>query len=640
MSQLTDELNLDAWSTPAASPVSNSILPPTTAKIRPEHNIHPLFFEIRASLSVNCSKNRHPDSNETDYILPGRARNLSKETMKPPSVQLSDFMVKNSVSLEYHAPQDILPFQLLITEFMPDPLPAVGLPASEFIELFNATDHPLDLTDLKLQFESNAYTMDTTGLWIDPGDYLILCEKMASNQFSAFGRVHGLTRWPALRNTGGSLSLVYHDKVIHDLNYGEHWYRSTQKKNGGWSLEMISTLNVCDGALNWKASEAKEGGSPGRPNAVADNAYTINWSMDSLVVLDDYTIRCQLNKRIVPVEADSLQILPETGSLVVKTEPVTGSVEIKSSSPFKSGIVYQLTMKAKNCAGEWATHPLLAQFVKNEIIQYQDLIINEILFNPRAGGYDYVEVFNPSEKAISPEGWIWSNEYNGQKRKINANGWILPGQYLVFTSDPVYIWTDYVKVNRKWVIQQILPALPDESGQLTLYSPDGMIIDSMNYRENDHSPALTSREGVALERIGPYRPGIRARWHSASGLEGYGTPTRVNSSIHAESDAEYFKLKQKIFTPNDDGNEDYMALNYALPSRDYLSRIYIYNDRGKLIKRLVDHLILGFQGRIEWDGKDENNQRCQSGIYIIEIEALALNGRSIKSRLATILALQ
>lgn len=545
---------------------------------------------------------------------------------------------KNSICFEYAGFQDILPFQLMITEIMADPEPATGLPGYEYIEVFNATPNTLYLDDLKLQFESSSYSIDTALIVLNPGEYLILCEKKAINDFSPFGKVHGLSRWPSIRNTHGTLSLIVKGTSIHSVTYDDNWYQNSQKKNGGWSLEMINTANVCDGALNWKASTAAAGGSPGRPNSISDKTFILDWAVDSSFVQDDYTISFKINKLIEAPVVDSFNILPRLGIHSVN-EKKRGALEVKLVTPVQRGLVYQLNFKLKNCIGIWSM-PLSISFIKKEQLESADLIINEILFNPTLGGFDYVEVFNRSDKVVSPKGWSLVNENNGQRRTVTSDRWILPGTYIVFTPEPAAVLSLYNKVRPEWLIQQNLPGLPDESGQLTLYSSIGTIIDSISYHDHHHSLFLSSTEGVALERIPPSVSGQPVRWQSASGLEGYGTPTRVNSTNIPKNQTEYFILKQKVFSPDADGYEDYLQISYSLPPRDYLSRIYVYNDQGRLVKKLVDNVVLNHQGIIEWNGADEQNQLCPKGIYIFNIQALTLEGKSINSRLTTVLALR
>jgi len=41
--------------------------------------------------------------------------------------------------------QSISAYSIVITEFLPDPSPALGLPASEYVEIYNASQLPVSL---------------------------------------------------------------------------------------------------------------------------------------------------------------------------------------------------------------------------------------------------------------------------------------------------------------------------------------------------------------------------------------------------------------------------------------------------------------------------------------------------------------
>ena len=189
-----------------------------------------------------------------------------------------------------------------------------------------------------------------------------------------------------------------------------------------------------------------------------------------------------------------------------------------------------------------------------------------------------------------------------------------------------------------FLIRQDLPALADGAGQLNIYSPDGLLVDSVYYEESFHHPFLNSNQGVSLERINPEAAPDRSNWQSASGLEGYGTPTRPNSASASSSDGEPFNLKYTVFSPDGDGYRDLLEIEYRLPRNGYLGKVYIYDDKGGLIKKLVNNLTFSLQGRIEWDGRDEAGLNCPTGIYILMAEALDLQGNPLRKKIAAVLS--
>lgn len=48
--------------------------------------------------------------------------------------------------------------------------------------------------------------------------------------------------------------------------------------------------------------------------------------------------------------------------------------------------------------------------------------------------------------------------------------------------------------------------------------------------------------------------------------------------------------------------------------------LQIFNDKGRLVNRLIRNKSLSKQGKIIWDGRTEQGQLAPSGIYLYHIE--------------------
>lgn len=535
------------------------------------------------------------------------------------------------------SPENILPFELLISEIMADPLPSVGLPPFEYIEILNASTRTINLSGLTLDFESRFCRIDRDDLLLEPGQYFIFCEQEAYPALSHFGPTLGLSGWPGIRNSHGSLSLFHQNRLIHRISYADAWYGDSRKKNGGWSLEMINASNWCDLKNNWTASTDRAGGSPGRQNAVEDKHFKVDPALDSVVVSGDRQILVHVNKQIQEPSATDLVFSPAMDVATIIAGADLQSFGILLKTPLITGRLYRFSISLRDCAGRYAGMHT-SHFAKAETIKRNDLIINEILFNPEGPGSDFVELYNRSGKVLFLKGWTLENRMNRQKRAIVLNSYLLPGGYLVFSPDPMDVSFRFKKVQMDFLIPQDLPALADGAGQLILYSPDGLQVDSVYYEEKFHHPFLNSTQGVSLERVDPEAAPIPSNWQSASGLEGYGTPTRPNSASASSSDGELFHLKYTVFSPDGDGYRDLLEIEYRLPRNGYLGKVYIYDDDGVLVKKLVNNLSFSRQGRIEWDGRDEAGLNCPTGIYILVAEALDSQGNQVRKKIAAVLS--
>ena len=184
---------------------------------------------------------------------------------------MKSYMIKALVLL-WASPvfsQPLQRFEVVITEIMADPLPVVGLPAAEFIELRNNSRRPLRLDGCRI---SDGVTTGIIGAGVElpPDSLLILCPKSHALTFANLGRTAALNTFPSIDNDGDEIVLRSPEGVlIHAIRFNAADYRNPLKQAGGWSLEMIDPGFPCHGSDNWTASQDLQGGTPGRINCVA-----------------------------------------------------------------------------------------------------------------------------------------------------------------------------------------------------------------------------------------------------------------------------------------------------------------------------------------------------------------------------------
>ena len=64
-------------------------------------------------------------------------------------------------------------------------------------------------------------------------------------------------------------------------------------------------------------------------------------------------------------------------------------------------VLYTLTILGlKDCAGNTIETNSTIKFGLPQQVEIGDLIINEVLFNPRTNGFDFVEIYNKSEYSL------------------------------------------------------------------------------------------------------------------------------------------------------------------------------------------------------------------------------------------------
>jgi hypothetical protein len=184
-----------------------------------------------------------------------------------------------------------------------------------------------------------------------------------------------------------------------------------------------------------------------------------------------------------------------------------------------------------------------------------------------------------------------------------------------------------------------MPAFNDDEGRVVLLSAK-VRIDEFTYNAEMHSALIKNQEGVSLERSSFTRSANYSNnFRSAAASSGYATPGYKNSQSAQEvSSPEEVFVSRKTFSPDNDGFEDILELNYKFKDAGRVANIHIYNDRGILIKKLCKNLSLAGTGSLYWDGLNEANTSSPPGIYLLYIETFDLQGNVQKYKRSFVLA--
>jgi hypothetical protein len=241
---------------------------------------------------------------------------------------------------------------------------------------------------------------------------LILCGTGNVAAFSAYGRTIGVASFPSLDNDGDILTLRSpQGRVIHTVAYAIDWYRNEAKKEGGWSLEMIDTKNPCGGNENWKASVNNTGGTPGKTNSVVGtNTDATPPRLQQVFTTDSVTVVLVFNEPLDSAAAANTGAysLPSFAIVSAVTfAPQFQAVQLKLSTPLQASTVYIITVNGvTDCKGNTIGAYNKANVGLPQAPLAQDVVINEILFNPKSPGNDYVEFYNRSKKVIDAS-WLY-----------------------------------------------------------------------------------------------------------------------------------------------------------------------------------------------------------------------------------------
>ncbi len=543
-------------------------------------------------------------------------------------------------------------YDVIIDEIMVDPSPQIGLPNNEWIELKNISAAPINLQGWRIG-DSGGQSGPMPNFILAPNSFVIICTGSAVAALSAFGNTISVTSFPSLDNDGESLLLkTPADQIIHAVNYSSAWYQNELKKEGGWTLEMIDTQNPCTGISNWKASNNAAGGTPGTINSVNGlNNDQASPRLKSAYSTDNTTIVLVFDEPVDSLSAASVSNYTVDGGIsFISAEPLSplfNQVQLKTNNPLTPNTVYNITVNnITDCKGNIIGTANKAKIGLAVDATSGDIIINEILFNPRSNAYDYVEFYNKGNKILDASKLhIANRNSSGVISSITSLSttpfYIFPSDYIVVTEDADNLSLNYLVEKAESVLTPAtLPSFPDDEGFVLLLNQQGAVVDEVNYSDDWHFKLIDNPEGVSLERVDA--DGLSqeaANWHSAASTAGYGTPGYKNSQFkNLQSIAATIEVIPKVFSPDNDGFNDIATIQYKIDQPGYVANVTIFDAAGRPIRNLVRNGTLSTTGYWNWDGLDDKGLKLPVGTYIIFTEIFNLQGKKDKFKNAIVLA--
>lgn len=581
----------------------------------------------------------HFTSGTTYRLLVSGIKDLSGNKMKP-----------DSIPFVFYRPK---PHDVVVNEIMADPTPSVGLPEYEYLELYNRTDFDINMSGWQIQTGIHEKTIDT--LLLKAKSFLIVSGTKGASTFEPYGKVFAFSSF-SLKNQGETVLLRdVSGQLISRITYSDDWYRDKEKSKGGWSLEQINPDNCCSGAENWKVSENPKGGTPGALNSVYEDKIfhpkpirLIVPGQDSLEV---YFSQAMDSNSIY--NRDFWQVKPEIGNpdTVLFYDSIPERALLHFSIPFSGGKKYALRLSKdlENC-GEYAMEKdTTLDFGLPQSAYKKDIVINEVLLNPFAGGVDYLELYNRSDKVVDLSkinlGYIRESSSGISDTLIYMVSpdqlLMFPLTYLVLTSDPEIVKQQYFTFYPdNFLKMERFPNFNSTHGGTLIEDQTGKIIDAFDYSDKMHFPLLKNTKGVSLERtLFDGETNDPKNWHSAAESVGYGTPGYRNSQYEPDTAfTNAIQIDPAIFSPDGDGYQDKLLVKYNFSRPGNVLSVEVFNAQGYLVRHLVRHEYLGTRGTFSWDGERDDGTKASPGIYVMYFELFGLKGHVRKYKKAVVVA--
>ena len=625
----------------------NEVLDANTAAELNHYNLNP------AAGSIVAAQRDTSNSNNIILTLSGKMKSLTAYTCTVAGIRdvfgnVSDVQTGRFSYLEISKAAE---GDILISEIMANPTSAGNLPNVEYLELWNKSDKIIDLKELQISSGATPVGLGV-GLFL-PNTYYILCPLENVEEFRALGSVIGLTPFPGLSNTGDNLTLkTTGGLTLGQVNYTDDWYRDKAKAQGGWALELINANTSTDCPGNWAASVDRKGGTPGTINSI-NNRITDRSGprVFTSVSLTGEELLVVFDEPLDQTTAEDLQYYALTEGISILDailQPNKKEVILILATPLQSAKFYTLTLVAgiRDCLGNAQTrNQQILTGLPADLIEPGDLIVNEVLFNPRTSGFDFLEIYNNAQKLINLKNLKLINHQAEGKDSLNiiaTNYLLTPGSYIPITESPQDILKNYIVKDSIALLPNAIPPFDDKEGNITL-EYKGITLDSFNFSNKLHSPLLKEEDGISLERLNFDLPtNASGNWHSAATTVGGATPGYANSQFFYPDSANraetIFHLEEAKFSPDGDGFQDVLLLPYQTNTPGYLANIIVFDINGRQVKRLVRNESLAVEGILKWDGTTDELLKARVGVYVIWIELFEPGGGKVLQKLSCVLA--
>ena len=569
-------------------------------------------------------------------------RNFENKTENHLTIALLCDIAGNCVSNEGidFMPAWIEPADVIISEIMADPVPAVSLPQKEYIELTNRTDFSFSTNNWFLETETQRSLLPSTE--IRPGEIFVLCSLADTSLFSVYGKTIGLKSFPSLTDEGRMIWLSDSSgNLIHGIEYSSSWYGDKLKEKGGWSLEIIDPGYPFYNYGNWEASSSINGGTPGSINSASrrnpDNYF---YGIENLFPVDSVTVILCVSETLISLATspENIMIDDKIAKSVIPSDPLLRSFIIRPADPLSADRKYTffLTGDIHDFSGNDITKRSFV-FGIPEVAVKSDILFNEILFNPFPEEPDYIELYNNSEKIIDASRLYLAsiNTETGDTSEINPlsadQRVMMPGSFYVATTVTAKVIERYPFSDPENIfVAPSLPSMPDERGHLLLLNREMMIIDEVLYSDDMHYSLLSGREGVSLEKIRPDLLSAESKnWHSASEGSGWGTPGTGNSVFSpAPAAGDMITFSSGRVSPDNNGFEDVLVIDIDPEGLGNVITITIFNEKGAFKRRITENFLAGDKVSVVWDATASDGSLVDSGIYIILIELFNDKGKT------------
>ena len=423
-------------------------------------------------------------------------------------------------------------------------------------------------------------------------------------------------------------AIIINEFMANPNNYGAEWIELLNNSNRSFD---ISTWFISDLFPTPKAKQLSE-----TPIIIEEDEY--------LVITNDTSKYSKIsNEEVIEVKFGTLGNIEDGILLYDFNMSVVDSLKYDKDWEIKKG--RSLERLSKNIETSDYSNWLLSLSVSgsspgisNSILETEpaienSIIINEIMYDPNLDNSEFVELYNSSEAPIDIGGWQLIDGSDNYYEISSMFLIIEPDHYFLFASDSS-ILNNYGELLNSLNIKILETgsfSFSNVGESLVIIDHWGNMIDSVCYNPKWHNKNIVTTKNKTLERISPLLSGNESSNWSTSVSKYGATPGSLNSIFTENKNIETgLTFEPNPFSPDEDGFEDFSIINYSLPFITAQIRIKIFDDKGRLVRTLVNNEASSSEGAIVFDGLNDSGNPLRIGMYIVFLEAVdTKSGESI-----------
>lgn len=437
----------------------------------------------------------------------------------------------------------------------------------EFIELYNPSQtDSVDAAQFKIKYYTNSPDLIVAGpaakTKIPPGGFAVILEgdydfangiynaripstalilKISDNAFGSSGMANTTSRPIYLLNAANQIV----DSVIYNAN-----------NQRGYSEEKVN-LNEPFSQGNW-ANSTVYLGTPGYKNSVSPRDYDVGISSLSSIpslpkanqtfvlsaVVKNYGIRNASNVIVLFFKDDNKDSVGQAEELIDQKTilNINPSEEISVDCSIEGLFAgnYNFIAQSQLSLDENQDNDkrIISVSIQEDLADYNDIVINEIMYAPPTGQPEWVELYNKSDKTINLKNWKFSD--NATTITLTTTDYQMPPKsYLIIAKDTSI--KNFYTV-KSAILTANLPALNNDQDACVLKTNLNTLIDSVRYFSSWGGTGGFSLERISFDDLS----NKKENWGTSKSLQ-KATPGYINSLSEKEYDIEVARI---IFSPS------------------------------------------------------------------------------------------